>query len=106
MSTAIFFDCEFPCAECSQRRFWCGAYDPDPVVAQIGAVKLSLDQNFESLATLRLHVVPRDRERATMALDPFFTRLTGISEKVLATEGRSPQHALSNLERSSEGAQV
>ena len=42
MKTAIIFDCEFLCLEGSQRRFWCAAHDPDPVIAEIGAVKLGL----------------------------------------------------------------
>lgn len=105
MATAILFDCEFLCAEGSQRRFWCGADDPDPVVAQIGAVKLSLDKDFEILATSRLHIRPLDRTGAAFRLDPFFTRLTGISEEVLAAEGHSLARALNELERFSEGAQ-
>jgi len=42
MKTAIVFDCEFLCIQGSQSRFWCAAHDPDPVIAQIGAVKLGL----------------------------------------------------------------
>ncbi|RUV80239.1 exonuclease, partial [Mesorhizobium sp. M1A.F.Ca.IN.022.07.1.1] len=40
MKTAIIFDCEFLCLQGSQRRFWCAPHDPDPVIAQVGAVKL------------------------------------------------------------------
>lgn len=43
MTTAIIFDCEFLCIEGSQRRFWCAAIDPDPIIAQVGAVKLGLE---------------------------------------------------------------
>ncbi len=42
MKTAIVFDCEFVCVEGSLSRFWCAAQDPEPVIAQIGAVKLAL----------------------------------------------------------------
>lgn len=105
MTSAILFDCEFLCAEGSQRRFWCGADDPDPVVAQIGAVRLSLDEDFEILATLRLYVRPLDRSGAAWRLNPFFTRLTGISEEVLAADGQSLGQALNELERFSEAGQ-
>ena len=37
MKSAVIFDCEFLCLEGSQRRFWCAAIDPDPVIAQVGA---------------------------------------------------------------------
>nr|WP_275078093.1 hypothetical protein [Pseudovibrio sp. W64] len=40
MKTAVVFDCEFLTSEGAQRRFWCAPFDPDPVIAQIGAVKL------------------------------------------------------------------
>lgn len=46
MKKAIIFDCEFLCLEGSQRRFWCAAHDPDPVIAQIGAVRLGLEGDF------------------------------------------------------------
>ncbi len=51
MKTAIILDCEFLCREDSQRRFWCGAHDPDPVIAQIGAVQLALEGDFALLGS-------------------------------------------------------
>jgi hypothetical protein len=78
MKTAIAFDCEFLCREGSQRRFWCGANDPDPVIAQIGAVKLGLEGNFPILDTFMAYVVPIDRNGNRYPLDPFFTKLTGM----------------------------
>ena len=59
MSHAIVFDCEFLTAEGAPMRFWCGPHDPDPVIAQIGLVKLGLEEGFEVLDTRRLHVVSR-----------------------------------------------
>ena len=58
MKTAILFDCEFLCLEGSQRRFWCAAHDPDPVVVQIGAVKLGLEGDFPLLDTYKAYVRP------------------------------------------------
>ena len=50
MKTAIIFDCEFLAIEGSPQRFWCGPFDPDPVVAQIGAVRCdcSADRGIDS----------------------------------------------------------
>jgi len=42
MPTAIIYDCEFLVSDGAQQRFWCGPTDPDPVIAQIGAVRLDL----------------------------------------------------------------
>ena len=61
MNTAIIFDCEFLCLEGSQRRFWCAAHDPDPVIAQIGAVKLGLDGDAPILDRFSAYVRPIDR---------------------------------------------
>ncbi len=61
MKTAIVFDCEFLCVQGSQSRFWCAAHDPDPVIAQIGAVKLGLEGDFPLLDTYRAYVQPVDR---------------------------------------------
>ncbi|SCB12795.1 3'-5' exonuclease [Rhizobium hainanense] len=104
MKTAIIFDCEFLCLEGSQRRFWCAAHDPDPVIAQLGAVKLSLEEGFPILDSYKAYVRPIDRFGDQYALDPFFTTLTGITEESLNTEGISLQDALAGLDLFSSGA--
>lgn len=104
MKTAIIFDCEFLCVEGSQRRFWCAAIDPDPVIAQVGAVKLGLEGEFPILGTYKAYVRPIDRFGRQYPLDSFFTKLTGITEANLATEGKALQEALSDLGSFSDGA--
>ena len=104
MRTAIIFDCEFLCLEGSQRRFWCAAHDPDPVIAQIGAAKLGLEDDFPILDTFMAYVVPMDRHGKRYQLDPFFTKLTGITETAIETQGIGLQDALQKLDRFSEGA--
>ena len=103
MKTAILFDCEFLCLEGSQRRFWCAAHDPDPVVAQIGAVKLGLEGDFPLLDTYKAYVRPINRFGGRYAIDPFFTRLTGIAEETIEREGVPLQEALAGLDRFSDG---
>lgn len=104
MKTAIIFDCEFICLEGSQRRFWCAAEDPDPVIAQIGAVKLGLEGDFPILETHMDYVVPRDRYGERYQLDPFFTKLTGITNDIIETEGVSLSDALTRVDHFSDGA--
>lgn len=103
MKTAIIFDCEFLCLEGSQRRFWCAAHDPDPVIAQIGAVKLGLEGDFPLLGTYKAYVRPIDRFGKRYALDPLFTKLTGITEENIEAEGVSLQDALAGVDSFSEG---
>lgn len=106
MKTAIIFDCEFLCLEGSQRRFWCAAQDPDPVIAQIGAVKLGLESGFPILGTYKAYVQPIDRFGNRYALDPFFTKLTGITEEVIETDGVALQDALFGIDSFSGGARL
>ncbi len=104
MKTAVLFDCEFLCLEGSQRRFWCAAHDPDPVIAQIGAVKLGLEADFPVLGTHRAYVRPLDRFGQRYALDPFFTQLTGITEADIDENGVALADALAELDSFSDGA--
>ncbi|WP_296022507.1 3'-5' exonuclease [uncultured Agrobacterium sp.] len=104
MKTAIIFDCEFLCLEGSQRRFWCAAHDPDPVIAQIGAVKLGLDGDFPLIDTFKAYVRPIDRFGSRYTLDPFFTKLTGITEEEIDAHGMSLLDALSSFDAFSEGS--
>lgn len=104
MRHAVVFDCEFLCAEGSLSRFWCGPHDPDPVVAQIGLAKISLEGEFALLDTLRLFVIPRDRHGDRFPLDPYFTKLTGIEEKHIEQEGLGLKQALERTRDFAAGA--
>jgi len=104
MKTAVILDCEFLCLEGSLQRFWCGPQDPDPVLAQIGAVKLGLAGDFPLLDTFEAYVRPIDRHGTPYALDPFFTELTGITAADIETQGVTLHEALRGLDRFAAGA--
>jgi DNA polymerase III alpha subunit (gram-positive type) len=106
MTSAIIFDCEFLTAEGSPSRFWCGPHDPDPVVAQIGAVTLSLENDFPILDTLRIFVTPVDRNRKRYPLDPFFTQLTNITESDLQEHGVPLAEALAKVSNFASGSRL
>lgn len=106
MKSAIVFDCEFLTAEGSPSRFWCGPYDPDPVVVQIGVVKLGLEDAFPIMDTMRTYVVPTGRTGNRISLDPFFTRLTGITEDSIDRNGVPLSQALENTKAFSDGARL
>ncbi len=103
---ALVFDCEFLTAEGSPSRHWCGPYDPDPVIAQIGLVRVGLEGDFPILDTLRLYVIPRNRQGGRVALDPFFTRLTGITDEHIAREGLPLAEALERTMDFAAGARL
>ncbi|WP_064705433.1 3'-5' exonuclease [Rhizobium bangladeshense] len=106
MKTAIIFDCEFLCVEGSQRRFWCAAHDPDPVIAEIGAVKLGLEGEFAILDTHKSYIKAVDRFGRRYPLDPYFTDLTGITEANIDTHGIALEDALSAVDSFSGGARL
>ncbi|WP_064711638.1 3'-5' exonuclease [Rhizobium bangladeshense] len=106
MKTAIIFDCEFLCVEGSQRRFWCAAHDPDPVIAEIGAVKLGLEGEFAILDTHKSYIKAVDRFGRRYPLDPYFTDLTGITEANIDTHGVALEDALSAVDSFSGGARL
>ncbi|ABX61809.1 hypothetical protein C064_00561 [Brucella suis 63/252] len=104
MKTAIIFDCEFLCIKGSQSRFWCAAIDPDPVIAQIGAVKIGLENELPILETFKAYVTPHDRYGAHYAIAPYFTDLTGITEEQISRDGKPLKTALNDLDSFSDGA--
>jgi hypothetical protein len=106
MPNVIIFDCEFLTAEGSPSRFWCGPYDPDTVVAQIGVVKLGLDKDFPILDTLRIFVTPVDRDGNRCPLDPFFTLLTNMTETDLDTNGVPLAEALAKVGNFASGSRL
>ena len=102
--TAIIFDCEFRTAPGAPQRFWCGPNDPDPVVAQIGAVKLAMTRDAAILETWEQVVLPPSRSGESTGLHPFFTKLTGIDGVRMTRDGVPLGDALAGLERFSDGA--
>lgn len=103
METAVIYDCEYIAIEGSQSRFWCGPYDPDPVIAQIGAVRMALDGDFSLTESFSVLVKPMDRHRRPFPIDPFFTSLTGITTEAIAESGADLKDALEQLDRFSRG---
>ena len=106
MKHTLVFDCEFLTAEGAPSRFWCGPHDPDPVVAQIGVVKIGLDADFPLLDQLRIHVVPRTRYGDRFQLDPLFVKLTGITEEAIDQQGITLDQALDQTKNFASGAKL
>lgn len=104
MPHVVIFDCEFLVSAGAHTRFWCGPHDPDPIVAQIGAVKLDLSGDFSLGATHRSFVTPVDRFGVSIALDPAFSQLTGISQAQMDANGVPLEQALTDLADFADGA--
>jgi len=92
--TAIIYDCEFATAPGAPQRFWCGPEDPDPIVFQIGAVRMSLAPPYEALERFEVLIQPLDRSGAPLDLHPLNAKLTGVTPERLAQEGTTLADAL------------
>lgn len=92
----LVFDCEHLTDEGSPSRFWCGPDDPDPVLVQIGAVRLSLVPPFDLQDMFDCIVRPAGRAGPAMP-SAFFARLTGIDAARVAAEGRELGQALADF---------
>lgn len=106
MSHIIMFDCEFLVTEGAYRRFWCGPYDPDPIVVQIGALKLDLAGNTSAVEELKLFISPIDRYGTPIEIPEFFTNLTSITAEQVGREGIPLKEALETLAAFADGAKL
>ena len=97
MRFAVVYDTEFLVTQDARQRFWYGPYDPDPIVVQIGAVRLGIEGDFSIMDTLRVHIRPVDRHGSAVPVDPFFEKLTGITSGTLDDEGVPLATALDRL---------
>jgi DNA polymerase III epsilon subunit-like protein len=69
-------------------------------------VKIGLTDDFPILDTLRNYVIPKDRHGERIPLDPFFTKLTGISEANIDDEGVPLPKALDRVRAFADGAKL
>lgn len=101
--TATIFDCEYLTADGAMKRYWAGPSDPDPVVAQIGAVNLSLGGDYPVVGSKRIYIHPADRNGKKQRLDPYFMDLTGISQAEMDEKALPLEEAFSQFDRFSDG---
>lgn len=69
----------------------------------IGAVKVDIGGDFSVVDTLRLFVKPMDRFNQQIELDPFLSKLTGISQNDINASGLDLSAALEKLDQFSQG---
>lgn len=103
MGSVTIYDCEFLTAPGAPQRFWSGPTDPDPLVIQIGAVRLSLEPPYLLSDANGWLVTPVDRDGNVVALHPLVTKLTGITDDAIEKAGVALDRALIALNEFSEG---
>lgn len=103
MRSVVVYDCEFLTAIGAPQRFWCGPNDPDPLTIQIGAVRLLLEPPFDIVEPFERLVVPMDRDGNIVPLDPLVTRLTGLTDDRIASEGMPLMDAMQDFDAYANG---
>lgn len=98
MDSILVYDAEFLTSPGAPQRFWCGPSDPDPLVIQIGVVRLRLVPPFDLSEPQDWLIRPVDRDGRVVPLDPLVTRLTGITDAMLEAQGLGLGEALSRLD--------
>lgn len=96
-AAAVIFDCEYLVSEGAQARYWCGPYDPDPVVVQIGAVRLMLEDDFALAGEFEAIITPVDRHGRRFDIAQTFVDLTGITAERIARQGKPLSDVLADL---------
>lgn len=96
-AAAVIFDCEYLVSDGAQARYWCGPFDPDPVVVQIGAVRLALEDDFAIADEFEAIITPVDRHGRPFEIAQTFVDLTGITAERIARQGRPLPDVLAAL---------
>ena len=96
--SVVFWDCEWLSCEGALSRLWGGPCDPDPLVIQMGFVRLNcVDLSLSTPKTL--WVLPKDRDGVRVPLDDYVVNLTGIEEECLDSHGMPLSLALDEMKR-------
>ena len=103
MRAAIIFGCDVLATDGAQKRMWSGPADPDPVVVQFCATRLELSPPHDISGTLSRTVLPITRHGTVHEIDPFMTKLTGLTNENVKQFGQPLDRALSQLDAFSDG---
>lgn len=102
----VVFDCEYLTKAGAMGRMWSDHSDPDPIVVQIGAALLDLEDNARVVGQTKIYIKPEDRHGAPYRLDPYFIGLTGISNEVIRDQAVDLGSALFQFDAFSCGANL
>lgn len=94
MPSVIVFDCEFLVSEGAQTRYWCGPLDPDPIVVQIGAIRLDLSDDYALKDPFEVIITPYTRSGENYEIPDTFVNLTGLTAERIQKEGTSLVEAI------------
>ncbi|MBP7720985.1 MAG: hypothetical protein KA155_00460 [Alphaproteobacteria bacterium] len=85
----IIYDSEYWTDEGAPKRSWNGLYDQPPLLIQIGAFKVSVEEGFPILDEFLAYSIPVGADGNEIGLTDCFVELTKITPNILKERGQS-----------------
>ncbi len=98
MHTFTILDAEWWTDEGAFERHWNSLADQEPVLTQIGAIKVGAEKGFPIVAEFNVYIIPRDETGKRLPLTPYARDLTGITEELLNEQGIETAQAMQELQ--------
>lgn len=97
MKEIVIFDTEYWCDQGSPQRNWNGIYDQPPLLVQIGAFIVSLEDGLPITNEFLAYVIPRNERGEKIPLTKHFIELTKITPEILEKEGQILENVISSF---------
>lgn len=93
----VVYDTEYWTDQGALDRCWHGIDDQLPVLIQIGAYRVKLEPDLPTVDKQLWYVTPVGRNGDIIALNKYFTDLTGITQEKVDSEGKSAKDAITEF---------
>ena len=93
----VVYDTEYWTQQGALERCWHGMDDELPVLIQIGAYRVKLEQGLPAINEILSYVTPFGRSGEPVRLNKYFSDLTGISQEVVDNQGKHPKDAIAEF---------
>ncbi len=93
----VIYDTEFWTDSGVLERSWGGLHDHLPVLIQIGAYRVKLEEGLPVNREWLSYVSPIGRDGGIIKLNKYFTNLTGITQEKIDDDGKPPDIAISEF---------
>jgi DNA polymerase III alpha subunit (gram-positive type) len=93
----VVYDTEYWAAQGALERCWHGIDDQLPVLIQIGAYKVRLEEGLPLISELVSFITPIGRTGEAITLNKYFSDLTGITQEKIDREGKHPREAIAEF---------
>jgi len=93
----VIYDTEYWTSDGTLERSWRGIDDHPPILIQVGAYRVRLEENLPATNEWLSYITPIGRDGEIIKLNNYFTDLTGITQEKIDTNGKHPKLAISEF---------